>query len=122
MKFLVDVNASGVLSTLLVELGHEVACVKDVNPRMGDDEIIAWAVREERVIVTTDNDFEQMIWLQQKNHCGVLRLENLPRAERKQLLQEVLINHSQDLELGAVVIATKQKIRIRRKLSDDQVQ
>jgi len=122
MKFLVDVNASGVLSTLLVELGHEVACVKDVNPRMGDDEIIAWAVREERVIVTTDNDFEQMIWLQQKNHCGVLRLENLPRAERKQLLQEVLINHNQDLELGAVVIATKQKIRIRRKLSDDQVQ
>ncbi|MCE2978057.1 MAG: DUF5615 family PIN-like protein [Pseudanabaena sp. CoA8_M7] len=122
MKFLVDVNASGVLSTLLVELGHEVACVKDVNPRMGDDEIIAWAVREERVIVTTDNDFEQMIWLQQKNHCGVLRLENLPRAERKQLLQEVLFNHSQDLELGAVVIATKQKIRIRRKPSNDQVQ
>ncbi|MCA6587429.1 MAG: DUF5615 family PIN-like protein [Pseudanabaena sp. M051S1SP1A06QC] len=122
MKFLVDVNASGVLSTLLVELGHEVACVKDVNPRMGDDEIIAWAVREERVIFTTDNDFEQMIWLQQKNHCGVLRLENLPRAERKQLLQEVLINHNQDLELGAVVIATKQKIRIRRKPSNDQVQ
>ncbi|MCA6589191.1 MAG: DUF5615 family PIN-like protein [Pseudanabaena sp.] len=122
MKFLVDVNASGVLSTLLVELGHKVACVKDVNPRMGDDEIIAWAVREERVIVTTDNDFEQMIWLQQKNHCGVLRLENLPRAERKQLLQEVLFNHSQDLELGAVVIATKQKIRIRRKPSNDQVQ
>jgi len=74
MKFLVDVNASGVLSTLLVELGHEVACVKDVNPRMGDDEIIAWAVREERVIFT------------------------------------------------AVVIATKQKIRIRRKPSNDQVQ
>ncbi|MFN9885686.1 MAG: DUF5615 family PIN-like protein [Pseudanabaena sp.] len=122
MKFLVDVNASGVLSTLLVELGHKVACVKDVNPRMGDDEIIAWAVREERVIVTTDNDFEQMIWLQQKNHCGVLRLENLPRAERKQLLQEVLFNHSQDLELGAVVIATNQKIRIRRKPSNDQVQ
>lgn len=122
MKFLVDVNASGVLSTLLVELGHKVACVKDVNPRMGDDEIIAWAVREERVIVTTDNDFEQMIWLQQKNHCGVLRLENLPRAERKQLLQEVLINHNQDLELGAVVIATKQKIRIRRQPSNDQVQ
>ena len=122
MKFLVDVNASGVLSTLLVELGHKVACVKDVNPRMGDDEIIAWAVREERVIVTTDNDFEQMIWLQQKNHCGVLRLENLPRAERKQLLKEVLFNHSQDLELGAVVIATKQKIRIRRKPSNDQVQ
>jgi len=118
MKFLVDVNASGVLSTLLIDLGHKVVCVKDINPRMVDDEIIAWAVREGLVIVTTDNDFEQMIWLQQKKHCGVLRLENLPRAERKQLLQEVLISHSQDLESGAVVIATKQKIRIRRQPSE----
>ena len=40
---------------------------KDVNPKMGDEQIIDWAVREERVIVTTDNNFEQMIWLQQKS-------------------------------------------------------
>ena len=113
MRFLLDVNASGALSTWLLELGHEVISVSDVNPKMSDDDIIAWAVREERIIITTDVDFEQMIWLQQKSHHGVLRLENLPRLERKKLLQEVLIKHGQDLESRAVVIATKQKIRIR---------
>jgi len=29
--------------------------------------------------------FEEMIWRQGKSHCGVLRLENLPRSERKAL-------------------------------------
>ena len=115
MKFLLDVNASGALLSLLIELGHDVICVRDVNPQMDDDDIIAWAVRENRIIITTDNDFEQMIWQQDKLHRGVLRLENLPRLERKILLLEVLENHGQNLALGAVVIATKQKIRIRWK-------
>jgi predicted nuclease of predicted toxin-antitoxin system len=118
VKFILDVNASGALSTWLLELGHDVVCVSDINSRMGDDDIIAWAVREERIIITTDVDFEQMIWLQQKSHRGVLRFENLPRLERKKLLQEVLINHGKDLESRAVVIATKQKIRIRWKPID----
>jgi predicted nuclease of predicted toxin-antitoxin system len=115
MKFLLDVNASGILSTLLLELSHDIACVNSVDAKMSDDEILNWAVREERIIITTDSDFEQMIWLQDRIHCGVLRLENLPRLERMALIQEVLTNYAVDLASGCVVIATKQKIRIRRK-------
>jgi predicted nuclease of predicted toxin-antitoxin system len=115
MKFLLDVNASGILCTLLLEAGHDFSCVGDVNCKMSDDDILTWAVRENRIIITTDSDFEQMIWLGGRTHCGVLRLENLPRSERKVLFQEVLANHAQDLETGAVVIATQQKIWIRRR-------
>lgn len=114
MKFLLDVNASGPLQPLLLELGHDVACVGDVNARMTDSEILDWAVREKRIIITTDSDFEQMIWLQGRPHYGVLRLENLPRRERLDLLQEVLMNHSEVLEAEAIVIATQKKIRIRK--------
>jgi predicted nuclease of predicted toxin-antitoxin system len=119
MKFLLDVNASGALLNLLVSLGHNVVCMSDVNPRMADDKILTWAVREGRIIITTDSDFEQIIWLQGRLHCGVLRLENLPRSERMVLFQEVLTNYAQDLEAGAVVIATQQKVRIRRKTVDN---
>lgn len=116
MKFLLDVNASGVLLELLLDLGSDVACVSDVDPRMGDSEILTWAVREDRIIITTDSDFEQMIWLQERQHCGVLRLENLPRSQRIVLFQEVLANYAQALEAGAVVIATQRNVRIRRKI------
>ncbi|MEM9091392.1 MAG: DUF5615 family PIN-like protein [Cyanobacteria bacterium P01_F01_bin.53] len=113
MRFLLDVNAGGV-ATVLQEAGHDVDFVSRVDLQMSDDDILAWAVREKRIIVTTDSDFDQMIWLQNREHYGVLRLENLPRVERKLLLQEVLENYAQDLEEGAIVIAMQRKIRIRR--------
>jgi predicted nuclease of predicted toxin-antitoxin system len=114
MKFLVDVNASGAVARWLLEMGHDVEQVAAKDPRMRDEEILNWALREGRIIVTTDQDFEAMIWRQGKTHCGVLRLENLPRAERKALLEDVLARHSQLLESGAIVIASSLKIRIRK--------
>jgi predicted nuclease of predicted toxin-antitoxin system len=115
MKFLSDVNASGALFKLLLELGHDIASVNQVDSEMSDDQILDWAVQAERIIITTDSDFEQMIWLQGRIHFGVLRLENLPRSERLLLFQEVLANYAEDLGAGVVVIATQRKIRIRKK-------
>ncbi|AFZ37837.1 hypothetical protein Sta7437_4368 [Stanieria cyanosphaera PCC 7437] len=115
MKFLIDVNASRSLGNWLVNKGYDIAYVSDVNPQMKDETILEWAIREQRVIVTTDNDFEQMIWQQQKSHCGILRLENLPRRERELLLEDVLQYHTQDLLEGKIVIALRNKFRVRNR-------
>ncbi len=114
MNFLLDVNASGAVARWLIDRGHNVVEVGQKDSRMSDDEILSWAVRERRIIVTTDNDFEEMIWRQGKSHCGVLRLENLPRSQRKALVEDVLDRHSKDLESGAIVIALSRKFRVRR--------
>jgi predicted nuclease of predicted toxin-antitoxin system len=119
MKLLLDVNTSAALSVVLMDLGHDITCVSDIDSSMIDSDILDWAVRENRIIITTDSDFEQLIWLQNRLHCGVLRLENLPRAARIVLLQDVLANHDRELEAGSVIIATQQKIRIRRKKNID---
>ena len=116
MKFLVDVNASGALSQWLREQGHVVVLVSNRDSRMPDEDILRWAVEEQciiRIIVTTDSDFEQMIWRQAKSHCGVLRLESLPRDERKNLLKDTLDLHGKDLGNGAIVIADSKKFRVR---------
>ena len=114
MKFLTDVNASGTLARWLIQQNHDVVKVSEKNPRMTDEEILSWAMSESRIIVTTDKDFEEMIWRQQKPHCGVLRMENLPRRERLKLMQDVLDRHSDDLEVGAIVIASSTKFRVRK--------
>ncbi len=114
MKFLTDVNASGTLARWLIQQNHDVVKVSEKNPRMTDEEILSWAMSESRVIVTTDKDFEEMIWRQGKPHCGVLRMENLPRRERLELMQDVLDRHSDDLEVGAIVIASSTKFRVRK--------
>jgi predicted nuclease of predicted toxin-antitoxin system len=121
MKFLLDVNASGALRELLVTLGYDVACVSDIDSRMSDSNILHWAVRESRIIITTDSDFEQIIWQQERLHNGVLRLENLPRNQRIELFKEILANYSQYLESGAVIIANERKIRIRQPISNNEL-
>jgi predicted nuclease of predicted toxin-antitoxin system len=71
-------------------------------------------MKDHRIIIMTDNDFEEMIWRQGKPHCGLLRLENLPRSERIMLLHDVLDRHGRDLESGAIVIAMSTKFRVRK--------
>jgi predicted nuclease of predicted toxin-antitoxin system len=114
MQFLLDVNASGAVAEWLIQYGHDVVEVCHKDPRMSDNEILSWAVKEGRVIITTDNDFEEMIWRQGKSHSGVLRLENLPRSERIKLLRDALDRHGPDLESGAIVIALSKKFRVRK--------
>ena len=75
MKFLADVNASGTLARWLLQQNHDVVKVSEKNPRMTDEEILSWALSENRIILTTDKDFEEMTWRQGKQHRGVLRLK-----------------------------------------------
>ncbi len=118
MRFLTDVNASGALAKWLRDMGHDVIEVGDRDAYLSDDEILKWAVLEQRIIVTTDNDFEEMIWRQGKPHCGVLRLENLPRAERKALMENVLSKYTELLADGAIIIAHTRRVRVRRSTRD----
>lgn len=43
MNFLLDVNASGAVARLLINLGHDVAEVGQKDPRMSDNKILSWA-------------------------------------------------------------------------------
>jgi predicted nuclease of predicted toxin-antitoxin system len=111
---LLDVNASGTVSVWLKNMGHDVAEVGSKDPGMSDRDILNWVVTDRRIVVTTEIDFEEMIWREGKEHCGVLRLENLPRNERMALLRDVLDRHGRDLESGAIVIALSTKYRVRK--------
>jgi predicted nuclease of predicted toxin-antitoxin system len=45
-----------------LELGHSGAQVSERDAHMSDTDILLWAVAEDRIVVTTDQDFEEMIW------------------------------------------------------------
>ena len=116
MKFLLDANVAGSVSKHLKESGHDIAEVRSIDPRMPDHAVLECAFKENRILVTTDKDFEEMIWQQRKKHSGVLRLENLARAERLELLKDTMDKYSKDLESGSIVIATQKKYRVRKPL------
>ena len=114
MKFLVDVCAGNSIGQLLKSEGNDVSFVRDNNPRMGDEDILAWAFKERRVLITIDKDFGFYIFHEEQPHHGIIRLPNVPKMKRLRLIEEVINSHSDDLENGAIITVSLNRIRVRR--------
>lgn len=55
MKFLVDVGVGKKVELWLNENGFDVKSVRGINPKASDSEILAWAVREKRMLSFLEN-------------------------------------------------------------------
>jgi predicted nuclease of predicted toxin-antitoxin system len=62
MRFLANENIPGDAVAALVAGGHDVAWIRTVSPGSKDEEVLARAVREERVLLTFDQDFGELAW------------------------------------------------------------
>jgi predicted nuclease of predicted toxin-antitoxin system len=62
MRFLADENIPGDAVSALVAAGHDVVWIRVAAPGSVDEEILAWAAREDRVLVTFDQDFGELAW------------------------------------------------------------
>ena len=56
---------------------------------MSEDDILAWAVREQRLVVTMDKDFGEMVYRSGRAHAGVLllRLDDATGDEKVRVLR-----------------------------------
>jgi hypothetical protein len=60
MKFLANENIPGIAVTALASSGHDVIWVRTAAPGMADADVLAWAARESRILVTFDKDFGEL--------------------------------------------------------------
>ena len=74
MKVLLDSCICGRGRVELDAAGHDVVWVGDWPQDPGDDEILARAGDEGRILVTLDKDFGELAVLYGERHCGILRL------------------------------------------------
>ena len=75
MHFLANENIPGTAVTALKAAGHDVVWVRTRAPGMKDTEVLAWAGREHRVLVTFDKDFGELAFRTRlPPACGVVLL------------------------------------------------
>jgi hypothetical protein len=60
MRFLANENIPGSAVNELQAAGHDIVWVRTTAPGSRDEDILAWAVREERVLLTFDKDFGEL--------------------------------------------------------------
>ena len=114
MKFLLDESADFPLALHLRQLGHDVtSIVHDYERGLSDRDVLAIAQREERVLITNDRDFGELVFRHRQGHAGVLyfRLPAADLALTIARLEYVLTHHAHQVHLFLVV--TKDRVRVR---------
>lgn len=79
-------------------------------------EVLATAYREQRILITDDRDFGELVFRLRQPHAGViyLRLDTTKIAVRIDRLDHVLDNYSQQLDQFVVVTEADVRVRSRR--------
>ncbi len=115
LKFLVDVGVGKGIETYLREEGYDTKAVRDINPRMSDQEIIRLAVSQNRMVVTMDKDFGELVYHSSMEHRGVLllRLEDATGAEKLQIIKHIIKNYRSRI-IDCFCVFQNDRLRIRK--------
>ena len=115
MKFLLNVCVSSrSLQDFLAGRGHDVLSAVAVDPRASDERLLALALQEERVLVTEDNDFGELVFVRRLPHGPIVRLVELTVDQQVGGMAEMLDRHAAELIGPVMITVTRGHIRIRR--------
>jgi predicted nuclease of predicted toxin-antitoxin system len=117
MKLLLDQGLPRTAAALLCEVGIDAVHVADIGMAAAlDEQIVARAHAEGRVVVTLDADFHAILALTRATGPSVIRIrvEGLRGEDLARRIRVVLGACSGDLATGAVVSADMTRIRLRR--------
>ncbi|MBA4390790.1 MAG: hypothetical protein C0399_07615 [Syntrophus sp. (in: bacteria)] len=114
MKFLIDMGVGKSIEKWFKTNGYDVKSVRDIDARATDVDILKWATLEDRMILTMDKDFGELVYNCGMHHSGVLilRLEDATGDEKIELVSRILSNFSDKIR-NKFCVFQNGRLRIR---------
>ena len=76
--------------------------------------VLGIAQSQGRVLITIDTDFGRLIFRDQQKQSGLVRLPDVPAAMRIQIMEQILLFHSNALANGNIITVRGNRIRTSR--------
>jgi len=113
MRFLVDECTGTSVANWLKKENHEVYSVFEQWRGASDESILEKCHLENYILITSDKDFGEMVFRNQKVHSGIILVRCIPNnfVKRIEVLSKLLKNYSDKLENNFVVV-TNHTVRI----------
>lgn len=115
MRFLADEGVDISIVRKLRALGFDVFYVIEEVRSLDDDELLQIAYSENRILITRDKDFGELVYRLNKLHTGIIliRLEGYLTYERSEITCNAIVEHQEELK-GAFTVIQPNAVRIRR--------
>ncbi len=114
MRLLIDENIGQAVVDVLRQLGHDVRSIIEDHPGASDTEVLELARDDNRILVTSDTDFGELIYLRKQTHKGVILLRLVDEANENKIrvLRALFSSYAKRLKEHFVVV-TESRVRIR---------
>jgi predicted nuclease of predicted toxin-antitoxin system len=113
VKILLDTCVWGGVKFGLESTGYDVVWSGEWEIDPGDEEILAIAYRDGRILITLDKDFGELAIVKGTTHYGIVRLVNLSGRQQAAVCLRVIELYGNELITGAIVTAELNRVRIR---------
>jgi predicted nuclease of predicted toxin-antitoxin system len=118
-RFLIDEDLPHLLTSLLLEKGHESEHVRDLNLRGSPDSRIYEAAQQRQaILVTGDTDFGNLLRFPLGTHFGIVVIQFPSVMRTRELAGQIATTLSALDELtfkGNLIILEPGRVRIRRR-------
>lgn len=116
-RFLADEDVDGPIVAGLAAGGFDITWVAQVAPGSRDADVLALAQREQRVLITSDTDFGELVFRQGLTHAGIvlLRLHGQPPAHKVATTLAAFRAHVGEMA-GAFTVIAPGMVRIRNRI------
>jgi predicted nuclease of predicted toxin-antitoxin system len=114
MRFLADESCDVAVVRALRHAGHDILAVAEEHPGAEDRVVIDLSCRSDRILLTEDKDFGQLVFATQRGTVGVLLLR-YPAHARHRLARDVvtLVAARAEHLRGRFVVMQPGRVRIR---------
>jgi len=115
MKFLADEGVDKPIVDRLRSSGFDVHYVLETHQGSDDEQVLLLANEENRILITQDKDFGELVYRLKKVHQGIIliRLGTTPAPEKAQLVNYVLLEYGEKFDKAFTVIQAN-AVRIRK--------
>jgi len=113
MRLLLDSYVWGGAISEVRAAGHDVNTVKEWLTDPGDDIILQRSVQENRILVTLDKDFGELVFVLDKPYRSIVRLVNIRAREQGKVILNILDKYEKELFANAILVVETDRVRIR---------
>ena len=110
MLFLVDESVGKKFSDILRNSGKDALFVGDFLPEVDDESVLYFAYKHDRILITADKDFGELIFKLRKPSAGIILLRT-PITDPEKRFE--MVKNALDKSEGKFIVVKEGQIRVR---------